>query len=291
MAERWRISSQGSLTNKASAGTAGIHLAAGTSSANTAPLKFTSGSLLTTTEAGAVEYDGSHLYFTANNGGARYQLDQQAGGGGANYWSQSGTDISYNNGNVGIGIANPDNAEAWGKLVEVRGYNHSKFLVSTANESILTCLWSHDGAGFGGAPAGGMTGTSSNHPFSILTNKISRITVTTAGDVGIGTASPGPYKLAVEGTIGARKIKVTQATPWADYVFEEGYKLPTLTELEEYVLQNKHLPDVPSAKEIQKNGLDLGDNQAVLLKKIEELTLYIIDINKKLKNFQKKTLN
>ena len=108
------------------------------------------------------------------------------------------------------------------------------------------------------------------------------------GNVGIGTNNPGSnYKLAVEGTIGARKVKVTTQA-WADYVFEKDYRLPTLQEVELYIGLNKHLPDVPSANEIEKNGLDLGDNQATLLKKIEELTLYIIEQNKKIEALNKR---
>jgi hypothetical protein len=103
------------------------------------------------------------------------------------------------------------------------------------------------------------------------------------GNVGIGTTTPGTYKLAVEGTIGARKIKITQEA-WADYVFDSCYHLPTLHQVEAYIQQNKHLPEVPSATEVKKDGLDLGDNQAVLLKKIEELTLYIIEQNKQAEN-------
>jgi hypothetical protein len=99
-------------------------------------------------------------------------------------------------------------------------------------------------------------------------------------NVGIGTATPGAYKLAVEGMLGARKIKVTQANPWADYVFDEAYKLPTLLELEKFVKSNKHLPEVPTAKQIEKDGIDIGDNQVLLLKKIEELTLYMIELKK-----------
>ncbi len=98
--------------------------------------------------------------------------------------------------------------------------------------------------------------------------------------VGIGTSDTGPYKLAVEGLLGARKIKVTQAPMWADYVFNKDYKLKPLTELEQFIKANKHLPDVPSAKEIAQDGIDVGDNQAILLKKIEELTLYMIAIKK-----------
>lgn len=100
------------------------------------------------------------------------------------------------------------------------------------------------------------------------------------GNVGIGTSNPGIYKLAVEGTLGARKIKVTQASPWADYVFDSSYQLKPLTELEKFIKINKHLPDVPTAREVEKEGIDVGENQALLLKKVEELTLYMIEIKK-----------
>lgn len=100
----------------------------------------------------------------------------------------------------------------------------------------------------------------------------------TSGNVGIGISNP-QAKLAVNGDIFSKKIKVTQSG-WADYVFESDYQLPTLLQVEAYIKQYKHLPEVPSAKEVEKNGLDLGDNQAILLKKIEELTLYIIDLKK-----------
>lgn len=114
------------------------------------------------------------------------------------------------------------------------------------------------------------------------------INPTNVGNVGIGTTNPGTYKLAVEGTIGARKIKVTQETPWADYVFDSSYQLPALSEVENYIQRNRHLPDVSSAQTVNKEGLDVGDNQVVLLKKIEELTLYIIQQNKDIQTQQKR---
>jgi hypothetical protein len=98
--------------------------------------------------------------------------------------------------------------------------------------------------------------------------------------VGIGTTKTGPYQLAVEGTIGARRVKVDQET-WADFVFEPEYKLPSLTELETYIKTNKHLPDVPSAAEVAKEKLDLGEMNKILLQKIEELTLHLIEQDKR----------
>ena len=100
------------------------------------------------------------------------------------------------------------------------------------------------------------------------------------GYVGIGTANP-QSELAVKGAITTMSIKVTR-TGWADYVFDSAYQLPSLSHVETFIKANKHLPEVPSAAEVKKDGLDLGDNQAVLLKKIEELTLYIIQQNKQI---------
>ncbi|RXK85950.1 TMF family protein [Filimonas effusa] len=100
------------------------------------------------------------------------------------------------------------------------------------------------------------------------------------GYVGIGTANP-QSALAVKGTITSMSVKVTR-TGWADYVFDSSYQLPSLAHVESFINENKHLPEVPSATEVKTNGLDLGDNQVVLLKKIEELTLYIIQQNKQI---------
>ncbi|HNB13459.1 MAG TPA: SprB repeat-containing protein [Bacteroidia bacterium] len=92
--------------------------------------------------------------------------------------------------------------------------------------------------------------------------------------------SISPYKLYVEGGIMTRDVKVT-ALPFPDYVFAKDYKLMSIYELEEYLQLNKHLPEIPSAKEIESNdGFELGDMQTKLLKKVEEQTLYIISLQK-----------
>ncbi len=104
------------------------------------------------------------------------------------------------------------------------------------------------------------------------------------GNIGIGTHNP-QYKLAVNGTIGAREVIVT-ITGWSDYVFDSEYELRSLNEVESFINTHKHLPEVPSAGEVEKNGVQLGEMNAVLLKKIEELTLYMIEQNKKIETLQ-----
>ncbi|CAM1364510.1 exported hypothetical protein [Tenacibaculum sediminilitoris] len=93
--------------------------------------------------------------------------------------------------------------------------------------------------------------------------------------------------ITVLGKIESKEIKVTN-TPTADFVFEENYNLPTLTEIEKYIKEKKHLPEIASAEEMEKNGVNIGDFQIQLLQKIEELTLYTIAQEKQLKVQEKK---
>ena len=102
------------------------------------------------------------------------------------------------------------------------------------------------------------------------------------GNIGIGTTSPDS-KLTVKGKIHSEEVKVDLSVPGPDYVFAKGYKLPTLEELQAYIQKNKHLPNIPSAKEMEVNGVELGIMNMKLLEKIEELTLYTLDQEKKLK--------
>ena len=97
----------------------------------------------------------------------------------------------------------------------------------------------------------------------------------TGGKVGIGTTNPDA-KLAVKGDIHAEEVIVDLAVPGPDYVFEEDYDLTSLKDIEAYIKANKHLPEIPSAKEMEEQGIDLGVMNMLLLKKIEELTLHTI---------------
>ena len=106
------------------------------------------------------------------------------------------------------------------------------------------------------------------------------------GNVGIGTINPGNFKLAVQGKIGAREVVVTQAA-WADHVFGDNYTLPSLIQVETYIKENKHLPDIPSAKEVKEEGLSIAEMMAKQMQKIEELTIYVIEQNKRIESLEK----
>jgi hypothetical protein len=100
------------------------------------------------------------------------------------------------------------------------------------------------------------------------------------GNVGIGTAIPDE-KLTVKGKIHTQEVRVDMTGALVpDYVFENDYKLKTLPEVEEFIKENKHLPEIPSAKEIEKNGLMIAEMNMALLKKMEEMTLYMIEMKK-----------
>lgn len=108
-----------------------------------------------------------------------------------------------------------------------------------------------------------------------------------ADKIGIGTENTGSNKLSVNGTIRAKEIKV-EATPWPDYVFNSSYQLPNLKDTEQFIRENKHLPEIPSATEVEKEGVNLGEMNAKLLKKIEELTLYLIEKDKQVDALEKR---
>ena len=102
------------------------------------------------------------------------------------------------------------------------------------------------------------------------------------GNLGIGTNSfvdgNETYRLSVKGKIRAHAVKVY--TTWADFVFEPNYELPALEEVERYINKNGHLKNIPSAEDVEVNGIELGEMNKLLLQKIEELTLYVIDLKK-----------
>jgi len=113
-----------------------------------------------------------------------------------------------------------------------------------------------------------------------------RMRINAAGYVGIGTSTP-TEALSVKGSIRSKEVKV-EAANWPDYVFKKQYPLLSLTEIEKYIEEHQHLPDMPSAIEVESNGLSLGETSKLLTKKIEELTLYMIDLDKKVRSQSEK---
>ncbi len=111
-----------------------------------------------------------------------------------------------------------------------------------------------------------------------------QMTITNDGNVGIGKENPTD-KLEVNGTIHAKEVRV-DVQGWPDYVFENDYQLPTIEEVETHIKEKGHLPNVPSAADVETNGLKLAEMNVKLMEKVEELTLYIIDLNKKVKELE-----
>lgn len=178
------------------------------------------------------------------------------------YATNSWKNLFLGNGNVGIGTISPtDKLEVIGNFVS-RVSPGSNRLARIANSNSAGELHL-------------FTGNSSSVVIDANGNSYLN-----GGNVGIGTTTP-TNKLEVNGTIRTKKVKV-EASSWPDYVFEPGYQPLSLPETEAFIKTHKHLPEVPSAQEIEEKGQDLGAVQTVLLKKIEEMTLQMIEMNKKI---------
>ncbi len=115
-----------------------------------------------------------------------------------------------------------------------------------------------------------------------------KFTINPSGNIGIGTTDTKGYKLAVNGDVIAERVVVKLQTNWPDYVFKKTYGLRPLEQVEQFINQNSHLPEVPSAQEVTDKGIDVGAMNAKLLQKVEELTLYLIEQNKEIKALKNK---
>lgn len=209
---------------------------------------------------------------------------------------------NFTTGNVGIGVAAP------AYKLDINGILRLKTVVySSWNQSFL--YWDYHSLVMGTPPgvyshcALDLTpGGENSHNDTLSsqlrmysapnsTDRIIRIRLYTEGNCwflnpgnfGIGTIDP-QYKLDVRGTVRADEIIVN--TMGADYVFDEDYNLKPLEEVETYIEENKHLPDIPSAEQVQQEGMRVSDMQTLLLQKVEELTLYIIEQNKKIQQLE-----
>ncbi|MEC7262905.1 MAG: hypothetical protein VXW38_04130 [Bacteroidota bacterium] len=179
--------------------------------------------------------------------------------------------IPRSTGYVGIGTVSPEyKFEVNEGEIGIRGYNTSRY-IRFSEINYQGAFINYDG----GSNTLHIGVHESNDKNTSNDDKVINIPRNT-GNVGIGTSNPGGYKLAVKGKIRAEEIKVE--TGWADYVFEDGYDLPSLEEVERHIKEKGHLINIPSAKEVEANGVELGEMNKLLLEKIEELTLYIIEL-------------
>ncbi len=208
------------------------------------------------------------------------------------YISSSGT--AYLSTQLGIGTASPTAQLHTTGTVRLTGLGNdntqARLIVSDTNGNISwrnASTLTGTGAGWalvGNAainPSTTFIGTTDNTPIPFRTNNLERMRVDVNGNVLIGrtTQVNTGYILDVNGN--ARINQITVNTSGADFVFDPGYRLPPLAKVESYIRTNHHLPDIPSAAEMQTKGLDVGAGETVLLRKVEELTLYVIEQGKR----------
>lgn len=179
--------------------------------------------------------------------------------------------IADEGGRVGVGTSNP----AWpldvNGQISVRG---QAFVDATSTTISIGDLAGGDG----------LRSTLMFH-----TSDQARMTLNGSGNLGIGTSDPDE-RLTVKGKIHTSEVRVdTDARVFPDYVFESDYHLITLEELEAYVKANKHLPEVPTGKEVEAEGMHLKEMNLILLRKVEELTLHLIEANKRIKKLESRT--
>jgi hypothetical protein len=150
----------------------------------------------------------------------------------------------------------------------------------------LTSFWSMTGNIAANADTN-FLGTVDTNRLAFRTNNVERVSILSDGTVGIGTKATQGYKLAVNGSAIFTKVRIRAYTGWPDYVFKKDYHLPGLDSLEKYIRVHQHLPGVTPATTVKEEGIDIADDHAVLLKKVEELTLYLIKEHKQIEELAK----
>jgi hypothetical protein len=227
-----------------------------------------------------------------------------------------GYGTTFLKGNLGIGITNPMSS-TYNEGVQINKGHHSSILLSdpvnTGYGGIIQTSdakhrvfiganlyddaansWKNFQSNKGGAGISiiadqGVWGTAIDFYTSPNNNEVlQRMTINSNGNVGIGTSNPGSFKLAVNGKIWSQEVNVAMTNPGPDYVFENGYNLLPLAEIEKYIQQYRHLPEVPSAEQMEAEGLNLKEMNLLLLKKIEELTLHLIEKEKQLQDLEER---
>ena len=189
-------------------------------------------------------------------------------------WTENGN-IMTTNDKVGIGTISPVH------LLHLRStWPHMRFEMNNDKYSFIE--WNELSTRYA---AIGWSGHTTPKRMSFHTydgvSFVERMSIADNGNVGIGTLAPDA-KLAVNGNIHTKEVKV-DLVGWPDYVFDKDYELPSLKEVEAHIVENGHLQDIPSAQDVAENGIHLGEMNAKLLQKIEELMLYTIAQENKIK--------
>ncbi|MEM8848140.1 MAG: hypothetical protein AAFY00_03855 [Bacteroidota bacterium] len=197
-----------------------------------------------------------------------------------------------NGGNVGIGTSSPSqkleifNPNLFNTNMEAQSQDHISFTSNTAGlGNFFGGLTWRVGSRRRAAISAVQEHTDSDHVGLAFFTRgtdgpgpmYESVRITRNGSMGIGTTIPDA-KLTVKGNIHAEEVKVDLSVPGPDYVFKEDYDLKSLEEVQNYIRENGHLPNIPSAKDMEENGIQLGEMNMKLLEKIEELTLYILEL-------------
>jgi len=210
-----------------------------------------------------------------------------------------GDDLTIDGGGqVGIGTTTPKATLQVNGAVLIQGANiDSRFAAGSdfsylLNSGRMLIGWNRSAGGgetdFISNPGGGVTGGFAFYNYDNAGVMSQLLSIQANGSIGIGTAITNGYKLAVKGSVIATSVKVQLMDVWPDYVFEKSFRRLSLPELEHYVNTEKHLPEMPSAQAVSRDGIDLGEMHVKLLKKIEELTLYLIEQNKQIEILKEK---
>nr|NQU92503.1 hypothetical protein [Bacteroidota bacterium] len=218
----------------------------------------------------------SSIVFGGNSGNITFNT---AGAGTRNSQIDWEYMVFTSTGRLGIGVNTPLHTLDVQNETAVSAHFHS----TTASESTIWASNTVHSYGLGVATDG------TGYIYGDI-NQNELLTFTTDGKVLVGDEcnTPGSHKLYVNGTILTTEVKIATVSEWSDYVFLPGYHLPKLSEVEEFINSNGHLPGVPSQQEVKENGINLAETDAMLLKKIEELTLYILQQDKKISQLVEK---